>query len=75
MRDRDAAWRGRMLELNVATLLGDLFPTIGLKRVDDIRRFHVCICTHVHGDAHKYTLYRKVPFVRRGIQGTIRVCG
>jgi len=46
MRDGHAASLGWVLELNMAALLGDLYPTVRFQGFDDVLRLHVCTNTH-----------------------------
>jgi len=49
MRDGHAASLGWVLELNMAALLGDLYPTVRFQGFDDVLRLHVCTNTHKIG--------------------------
>src|SRR5580704_15593528 len=56
MRDGDAPWLGRVLELDVAALLGDLLPAVRFQSPENVPAVHALI---------RYTLMRIVQDVLR----------
>ena len=56
MRDSDAPWLGRVLELDVAALLGDLLPAVRFQSPENVPAVHALI---------RYTLMRIVQDVLR----------
>src|SRR5216683_873754 len=53
MRHRDSAWLGRVLELHMAALLGDLPPAIGREPLDDLAALHRVYDIHIAAGAVK----------------------
>lgn len=53
MGERDPSRFCRVLQLDVAALLGDLEPTVGLQKREDYARVHECVVQHTRAQVNR----------------------